>query len=80
MNAAPPPHQSMHAQRSPWFESCTMCQEATTLLYVPSCTCHPAEPPDAGLPDGWAVALDPNGKPYYWHKATQKTQWEKPTA
>lgn len=39
-----------------------------------------AEPPDANLPEGWAVAMDPNGKPYYWHKATQKTQWEKPTA
>jgi len=39
-----------------------------------------AEPPDANLPEGWAMALDPNGKPYYWHKATQKTQWDKPTA
>lgn len=38
------------------------------------------EPPDANLPEGWAMALDPNGKPYYWHKATQKTQWDKPTA
>lgn len=36
--------------------------------------------PEEGLPDGWAVAYDPNGKPYYWHKATQKTQWDRPTA
>eukprot|EP00878_Enallax_costatus_P001596 GHUV01001747.1.p1 GENE.GHUV01001747.1~~GHUV01001747.1.p1 ORF type:complete len:155 (+),score=36.31 GHUV01001747.1:220-684(+) len=35
---------------------------------------------DDALPEGWAVAYDPNGKPYYWHKATQKTQWDKPTA
>eukprot|EP00879_Flechtneria_rotunda_P002595 GHRR01002796.1.p1 GENE.GHRR01002796.1~~GHRR01002796.1.p1 ORF type:complete len:148 (+),score=30.18 GHRR01002796.1:162-605(+) len=41
---------------------------------------QPAAKPDEGLPEGWAVAYDPNGKPYYWHKATQKTQWEKPTA
>ncbi len=32
------------------------------------------------LPDGWAVAFDPAGKPYYYHKVTQKTQWDKPTA
>lgn len=32
------------------------------------------------LPAGWAVAFDPSGKPYYWHKKTQKTMWEKPTA
>ncbi|KAF8069424.1 GRIK2 [Scenedesmus sp. PABB004] len=39
-----------------------------------------APKPDEGLPEGWAVAHDPNGKPYYWHKATQKVQWDKPTA
>lgn len=48
------------------------------LEYGP-CRCATRSADDA-LPEGWAVAHDPNGKPYYWHKATQKTQWDKPTA
>lgn len=39
-----------------------------------------AAAPEEELPPGWAVARDASGKPYYWHKKTQKTQWEKPTA
>eukprot|EP00892_Ulva_mutabilis_P002114 jgi/Ulvmu1/11903/UM081_0062.1 len=39
-----------------------------------------AADPTANLPPGWNVAYDPKGKPYYWHKETQKTQWSKPTA
>lgn len=38
-----------------------------------------AADPEANLPPGWNVARDPTGKPYYWHKDTQKTQWTKPT-
>ena len=34
----------------------------------------------ADLPEGWAVALDAQKKPYFWHKATKKVQWDKPTA
>jgi len=35
----------------------------------------------AALPPGWATAPDPTtGKPYYYHKKTQKVQWEPPTA
>jgi len=38
-------------------------------------------PEEAPLPVGWAQAADPNtGKPYFWHKKTQKTVWERPTA
>ncbi|KAG1680417.1 hypothetical protein FOA52_015508 [Chlamydomonas sp. UWO 241] len=33
------------------------------------------------LPPGWAQTADPNtGKPYFWHKKTQKVAWERPTA
>jgi hypothetical protein len=34
----------------------------------------------AELPPGWAIAHDASGKAYYWHKKTQKTTWERPTA
>lgn len=34
---------------------------------------------EESLPPGWAIAHDPTGRPYYWHKKTQKTMWEKPT-
>jgi hypothetical protein len=53
------------------------CAHAVAVLVL---LFRAAEPPDANLPDGWAMAKDPSGKPYYWHKATQKTQWDKPTA
>ncbi|GLI58977.1 hypothetical protein VaNZ11_000797 [Volvox africanus] len=33
---------------------------------------------DDSLPPGWAVATDTNGRQYYWHKKTQKVQWERP--
>lgn len=32
------------------------------------------------LPPGWAIAHDASGRPYYWHKKTQKTTWDRPTA
>ena len=32
------------------------------------------------LPEGWGVAYDAQKRPYYWHKKTKKTLWEKPTA
>lgn len=35
---------------------------------------------EEGLPEGWAVAFDAQKKPYYWHRRTKKTMWEKPTA
>ncbi|GLC43732.1 hypothetical protein PLESTB_000902500 [Pleodorina starrii] len=41
-----------------------------------------AAPPAGGedaLPPGWAVATDPNGRQYFWHKKTQKVQWDRPT-
>eukprot|EP00037_Helgoeca_nana_P005437 m.51528 g.51528 ORF g.51528 m.51528 type:complete len:557 (-) comp16444_c0_seq1:280-1950(-) len=31
-----------------------------------------------GLPPGWAMAMAPNGTPYYYNSATQVTQWTKP--
>ncbi|KAG2494529.1 hypothetical protein HYH03_007296 [Edaphochlamys debaryana] len=30
------------------------------------------------LPAGWAVATDASGRTYFWHKKTQKVQWERP--
>jgi hypothetical protein len=40
-----------------------------------------APKPAAPLPPGWATAPDPTtGKLYYYHKKTQKVQWEPPTA
>eukprot|EP00798_Chlamydomonas_sp_ICE-L_P020274 gene20274-27032_t len=36
---------------------------------------------DAPLPQGWGSAKDPNsGRTYFYHKKTQKTIWERPTA
>jgi len=32
----------------------------------------------AGLPAGWAAAVDGDGDTYYWNKATGVTQWEVP--
>ena len=32
----------------------------------------------AGLPEGWAAAVDSDGDTYYWNKATGVTQWEVP--
>ena len=32
------------------------------------------------LPAGWAMTRDPTThKPYYWHKKTNKTVWDRPT-
>ncbi|KXZ56051.1 hypothetical protein GPECTOR_2g1603 [Gonium pectorale] len=39
----------------------------------------PAPAADDALPAGWAVATDPNGRQYFWHKKTQKVQWERPS-
>ena len=36
---------------------------------------------DEPLPAGWSMTMDPtSGKPYFWHKKTQKTIWERQTA
>ncbi|CAD7700567.1 unnamed protein product [Ostreobium quekettii] len=37
------------------------------------------EAPEGDLPEGWAVARDAQQRVYYWHKKTQKVQWDKPT-
>ncbi|PNW74713.1 hypothetical protein CHLRE_12g486050v5 [Chlamydomonas reinhardtii] len=39
----------------------------------------PAGGEEAPLPAGWAVATDASGRSYFWHKKTQKVQWERPT-
>lgn len=51
-------------------------QRAPVKLPAPT----PSKPEAEELPAGWAVAHDAAGKAYYWHKKTQKTMWEKPTA
>lgn len=38
----------------------------------------PPPPPAAGLPAGWEELKTPEGKPYYFNKASNTTQWEKP--
>lgn len=39
-----------------------------------------ATPEEEPMPAGWAIAKDANQRAYYWHKKTQKTIWERPTA
>ena len=42
----------------------------------------PLPPPpeeEIDLPLNWKTARDPNGKIYYYHAITRKTQWERPT-
>ena len=41
----------------------------------------PPPPPDEerDLPLNWKTARDANGKVYYYHSITRKTQWERPT-
>ena len=41
----------------------------------------PPPPPEEeiDLPLNWKTARDPNGKIYYYHAITRKTQWERPT-
>lgn len=41
----------------------------------------PPPPPDeeVDLPLNWKTARDSNGKIYYYHSITRKTQWERPT-
>ncbi|PNH04943.1 hypothetical protein TSOC_008845 [Tetrabaena socialis] len=34
---------------------------------------------DDALPPGWGVATDATGRSYFWHKKTQKVQWDRPT-
>lgn len=40
----------------------------------------PAAAAEEPLPPGWGAAQDTQGRTYYWHKKTQKVQWERPTA
>lgn len=37
------------------------------------------KPADA-LPDGWSKEKDSDGRTYYYHRATKKSQWVRPTA
>ncbi|CAG9467684.1 unnamed protein product [Pedinophyceae sp. YPF-701] len=46
----------------------------------PAPTPAAAPPAEQPLPEGWAEAKAPNGKTYYYEKATRKTQWTRPTA
>ena len=38
----------------------------------------PADPGPGGLPPGWNKATAPDGRTYYFHKATGKTSWTVP--
>lgn len=39
----------------------------------------PAKAEEEPLPEGWASAKAPDGRTYYYHKTTKKTQWTRPT-
>jgi len=56
-------------------------KRATTAAasVLPGTAIAPTPPEAVGLPAGWAVARDAQGKVYFWHKETKKVQWEKPT-
>lgn len=56
----------------------TVFQGTTMVVAQPGA--NGPEPAADELPAGWATATDPQGRVYYWHKKTQKTTWEKPTA
>ena len=36
-------------------------------------------PDDAALPPGWVEAADEDGRPFYFHEATQESRWARPT-
>ena len=36
------------------------------------------EPTLPTLPQGWRSAVNPDGRPYYYHAATRRTQWKPP--
>jgi hypothetical protein len=38
----------------------------------------PPPPPPPALPAGWEQLYTADGKPYYLHRAQNKTQWEVP--
>ncbi len=44
--------------------------QAQPAPVVPMNGVVPEEP--SPLPEGWAVANDANGRPYFWHKTTKK--------
>ena len=56
-------------------QSVKCCALTEDLASEPTSTSN--EPP---LPGGWQVATDPSGLPYYYHEATQQTQWTRPEA
>ncbi len=61
-----------------WSDT-SMIGAAPGAGYVADTWLHAAGDADA-LPEGWAAAQDGQGRTYYWHKRTQKTQWDRPTA
>jgi len=39
----------------------------------------PVPAPSVRLPPNWKMAKDPEGKYYYYHSVTRKTQWDPPS-
>jgi hypothetical protein len=57
-----------------------LAKEASETLSDTPCPTLVVAVEEEPLPAGWGMTLDPStGKPYYWHKKTQKTVWERPT-
>lgn len=59
-------------------------QQASTpaplaLAPLPLTSLPPPPPMDLNLPRNWKTARDPQGKVYYYHVITRKSQWERPT-
>jgi len=47
-------------------------------LYGPDAKAPPPPEADSPLPKGWKQATHPDGRTYYFHKKTKKTQWTRP--
>jgi len=53
---------------------------------MPAASAAPPQPPkpqpaaEPPLPEGWASAKAPDGRTYFYHKVTKKTQWSRPDA
>ena len=46
---------------------------------LPLASLPPPPPTDLSLPQNWRTARDPQGKVYYYHVITRKSQWVRPT-
>ena len=53
--------------------------QASTSTPLTLAPLPPPPPSESNLPRNWRTARDPQGKMYYYHVITRKSQWEPPT-